>query len=88
MNPSATLCRSQEAFHRDRAAAAQLENVRAVAAQAAAAWGHEAIAAERREARHLKTKQIAGILALQKRQAREEHDRLASENPDRGFENP
>ena len=63
MNPPASLCRSQEAYHRARAAAAQLENVRIIAAKAANAWGHEAIAAERREARHRKTKLTAGILA-------------------------
>jgi hypothetical protein len=71
MNPSASLCRSQEAFHRDRAAAAQLENVRVVATRAATAWGREALAAERREARHRRTKVIAAILALGKREARE-----------------
>jgi hypothetical protein len=88
MHPSATLCRSQEAYHRDRAAAAQLENVRAIAAKAASAWGKEALDAERREARHRKTKLAADILALRKREARDEPDRWLSENPDRGFETP
>ena len=69
MTPSASLCRSQEAYHRDRAAGARLENVRVIAANAAAAWGQEALAAERREARHRKTKAIAGAIALQKREA-------------------
>ena len=88
MNPSATLCRSQEAYHRDRAAAEQLENVRIIAAQAAIAWRQEALAAERRETRQRKTKLAAEILALQKREAGDERDRLLSENPDRGFESP
>lgn len=79
MNPSASLCRSQEAFHRDRAAAAQLENVRIIAAKAANAWGHEALAAERREARHRKTKRIADAIALQKREAGSEGDRLCGD---------
>ena len=86
MQPSASLCRSQEAFHRDRAIGAQLENVRAVATTAAAAWAQEAVAAERREARHRRTKATAGLLALKKREVGNEGDRLFSENPDRGFE--
>jgi hypothetical protein len=79
MTPSASLCRTQEAFHRDRAAAAQLENVRIIAAKAATAWGHEALAAERREARHRKTKAIAGAIALQKCEASSEGDRLSGD---------
>ena len=86
MNPPASLCRPQEAYHRDQATAAQLENVRTIAARAAVAWGHEARSAERREARHRKTKLVAGSLAVRKREACEERDRLFSENPDRGFE--
>ena len=87
MYPSSTLCRSQEEFHRARAAAATLENVRAIAASAAAAWGQEAAAAERREARGVRTRAIAELLAAQKRRdAEEEAERALSENPDRGFE--
>lgn len=51
MYPTATLCRAQEALHRDRANASNLVNVRAVATRAAAAWGIEALAAEARERR-------------------------------------
>lgn len=51
MYPSVTLCRTQEAIHLDRASGSTLENVRAVAAKAAKAWGIEAVAAEQREAR-------------------------------------
>ena len=53
MYPSSTLCRAQEAHQKSIAEAATLENVRAVALRAAAVWGHEAIAAEKREARRV-----------------------------------
>ena len=59
MYPSSTLCRTQEEFHRARAASTPLDNVRAIAEGAAAAWGHEAAAAEKREARGLRTRAIA-----------------------------
>ena len=88
MNLTASLCRSQEAYHRDRATAAQLENVRIIAAQAADAWGHEALSADRREARQHRSKLTADILAAQSGEARDAGDRLLSENPDRGFESP
>ena len=88
MYPSSTLCRAQEAFHRDRAAGALLENVRIVAGNAAVAWGLEARSAEKREARHLKTRATAEIMAARKQQAGDERVRLFSENPDRGFESP
>jgi hypothetical protein len=95
MNPSSALCRTQEALHLDRAASSTLENVRAIAVKAAAAWGHEAAAAEKREARGLRTRAIADLLAVQKLEAAgeaddgdeaEEVEREFSENPDRGFE--
>ncbi|MDQ8756743.1 hypothetical protein RCO27_10935 [Sphingosinicella sp. LHD-64] len=88
MYPSASLCRTQEAYHRDRAAVAELANVRAIATNAAIAWGEEALAAERREARNSRTRMGAAVVALRKREARAERDRLFSENPDRGFESP
>ena len=88
MFPSSTLCRAQETFQRDRAAGARLENVRIVATDAAIAWGREALSAERREARHVRDRTAAGLALAQKRQSTEEHDRLLSENPDRGFESP
>ena len=65
MYPSATLCRAQEAFHRDRAAGTPLENVRAIASAAALAWGQEAVAAERREARGVRTRAIAEARAAE-----------------------
>lgn len=59
MDMSVTLCRTQEAFHRDRAAKAELENVRVIAEEAAAAWALEAEAAEQREARRIRIKQAS-----------------------------
>jgi hypothetical protein len=47
-----SLCRAQEAHHRERADGALLDNLRRIAASAAAAWRKEAESAERREARH------------------------------------
>jgi hypothetical protein len=88
MYPSATLCRSQETFHRDRAAGAALANVRVIAAAAADAWCLEALAAERREARRDRTKTLAAVVALRKPMAFGALERLSSENPDRGFESP
>lgn len=86
MFPSSTLCRAQEARQRDRAAGTLLNNVRIVAERAATIWGQEALAAERREARYERTRAIARTTSLKKHPAREEEDRLLSENPDRGFE--
>ncbi len=86
MNPSSTLCRSQEAFHRDRAAGSPLENVRRLSASAAAAWSVEADHAERREARVIRTRAVAELIAVQKLLGSEEETRDYSENPDRGFE--
>lgn len=70
MQPSSTFCRTQEALQHGRAADATLDNIRCVATAAAAAWGKEAIAAERREERLERTRAEA---------------RASSENPDRGF---
>jgi hypothetical protein len=88
MYPSVTLCRTQEEFHRERAAAATLDNVRTIATRAAAAWGQEAAAAEKREARGMRTRAIADLMAVQKLEAAAEAERQFSENPDRGFEAP
>ena len=56
-----SLCRAQEAYHRDRAAGALLDNVRQISTDAAAAWGLEARSAERREARHARTDAPIGV---------------------------
>lgn len=85
MQLTSALCRAQEAFQRDRANSAQLDNVRIVAEKAAIAWAREAVAAERREARQARTRAIAEIAALQKQRSDDEDDRSFSENPDRGF---
>ena len=82
MQLSSTLCRAQEAHHRSRAAGAALENVRTIATSAAAAWGLEALSAERREARSL-ARTTAMLVA-----PGEDDERRFSENPDRGFESP
>jgi hypothetical protein len=86
MYPSSTLCRTQEEFHRARAASSTLDNVRAISEGAAAAWGLEAAAAEKREARGVRTRAIADLMAAQKLEAAAEAERGFSENPDRGFE--
>lgn len=86
MYPSSTLCRTQELFHRERAASTTLENVRAVAASAAAAWGLEAVAAEKREARSVKTRETAALIAAEKAEAEAARECGFSENPDREFE--
>ena len=80
MYPSSTLCRSQEEFHRERAASTTLENVRVISAGAATAWGLEAVAAEKREARGAKTRAIAGLMAARDLSAKEA-ERQFSENP-------
>ena len=72
MYPASALCRSQEEFHRERAASTSLENVRAISAGAAAAWGLEAVAALM-ATRHLSASDA---------------ERQFSENPDREFATP
>jgi len=88
MELSSNFCRMQETNQRDRAAHAKLENVRIIAARAATAWGVEALSAERREGRRERTRIIADMAALQNERLPSEEDRLLSENPDRGSENP
>ena len=86
MYPSSTLCRAQEAHHRDRATGERLENVRTIATHAAAAREKEGRTAERRELRHSRNRQLADLASTEKQMATEERDRLFSENPDRGRE--
>lgn len=88
MELSSTFCRMQENVQRDRAADAVLENIRLVAEKAATAWGTVALSAEQREARRERTRIIAEMAALQNEGIAKEEERLLSENPDRGFENP
>jgi hypothetical protein len=86
MYPSSTLCRTQEEFHRARAASTTLENVRAIAAGAAAAWGLEAVAAEKREARGARTRATAELVAAEKAETAAAREQGFSENPDREYE--
>ncbi|NIJ35306.1 hypothetical protein FHS98_003710 [Sphingomonas oligoaromativorans] len=82
MELSSMMCRAQEALHRDRATNAALENVRSVAIKASAAWGNEALAAERRETRR---NRMPAPVAPQEPHSVNEEVRQYSENPDRGF---
>ncbi|MFA7584867.1 MAG: hypothetical protein WCY11_01535 [Novosphingobium sp.] len=78
-------CRAQEAIQWGRAQSEPLENVRIVALRAAIAWGHEATAAEQREARKRRTRAIAEIMQVQQQRSDDHDIRSFSENPDRGF---
>jgi hypothetical protein len=82
MQPSAEFCRAQAARHQALAAAAALDNVRDVALLAAAAWMKEAEAADHRERRREASRQRT---IVEPPQGLSPHDRLFSENPDRGF---
>lgn len=81
MVPSSALCREQEAIQRQAARTAPLANVRLIAETAARAWAHEAVAADRREARQAR---VAAINLRQRQAAAGSLDRDLSENPDRG----
>ena len=78
-------CRAQEAIQRERAQSEPLENVRIVALRAAIAWGHEATAAEQRDARKRRTAAIAEMMQVQRQRTDDDDRRPFSENPDRGF---
>jgi len=80
-------CRVQEAIQWERAKSEPLENVRNVALRAAIAWGHEATAAEQREARKLRTRAISELMQVQRQRTDDDDRRTFSENPDRGFAN-
>ena len=88
MVPSSILCRAQQDLHLRRAADTTLENVRLISTGAAAAWAKEALAAESREARQLRARDVAnaGIAAESTDAACE--DLSLSENPDRGLAHP
>ena len=79
MQPTSELCRAQENAQLTRAADSTLQNVRQLAIKAAKAWGIEAEAAEKREARHAAT-----LVASSDPNACAQF----SENPDRGFAEP
>ena len=78
MQLSSAFCRAQQADHTERALESRLSNVRAIASSAAA-WGVEALAAERREYRLIRRQaDAAAMLSLVE-------DRALSENPDLVF---
>lgn len=85
MQPSSAICRSQQAYHQDRASVATLENVRLISTKAATAWENEAHFAEQREARDQRRRTIAEATASNARSSPLTEDRWFSENPDRGF---
>jgi len=71
MSQTSAFCRAQETLQRDRASAAQLDNVRIIATQAATAWQREAVLAENREARQDRT-----ALPAAASESEEDEDRL------------
>jgi len=79
MQISSAFCRAQQASHTQRAAESGLSNVRVISTNAAAAWGIEALAAERRETRNTRRQADAAALLFLS------GDQSLSENPDRGF---
>ncbi|MCP3733056.1 hypothetical protein M9978_21855 [Sphingomonas sp. MG17] len=86
MKPTAITCRAQQAHHLALAAAAVLPNVRGIATLAAAAWGKEALDADKRDTRAALRKQGVEEAALALRlELPAQDDRRFSENPDRGF---
>ncbi|MBO9574873.1 MAG: hypothetical protein J7494_03970 [Sphingobium sp.] len=76
MTQTSVLCRAQEALHRDRAANAELENVRSIALRAAEAWSREAARIEKRRTSVEMGSGQTKVSSL---------DRLFSENPDHGL---
>lgn len=86
MQPSSSLCRTQERFHLDQAAKAVLPNLRQLATGAAAAWAREAEAAEHRDKRRAAVAGPAdGRIALS---VPDSDTMPENENPDRGFAHP
>jgi hypothetical protein len=89
---TSTQCRDQQAYHRDRADMATLENVRVISTKAVVAWGREAVRAEQREAsgeqRRVHAEAIARAAATDEPDACAADERPFSENPDRGFAAP
>lgn len=81
MAHTSAFCLAQEALHRDRAAAANLDNVRIVAASAAAAWAREAVVALRRERQLGREDRLPAAASL----SEEAEDAAFSENPDRSL---
>ncbi|KEQ51369.1 hypothetical protein [Sphingobium chlorophenolicum] len=81
MTHTSAFCRAQEALHRDRAAVADLDNVRIIAAAAASAWAREAVIAVRREGKLGREDRLPAAASL----SEEAEDAAFSENPDRSL---
>jgi len=77
MASTSTFCRAQEVLQRERAANAELENVRIIATRAALAWGREAVLAEHRETKRGFEKSLPDPGSL----SEELEDRLCNESP-------
>jgi len=88
MHPSATLCRSQQAYHRDRAETSPLAAIRTLAQKVATAWSVETEAAEAREARRGRTRLIADTLRWQKQRLIDEEHLHPNTNSDLGRADP
>lgn len=84
MLPSSNLCRTQEALHRSRATLTTLVNVRSIADEAAKAWGKEALLAEQRERRQVRTAGPRVELSEDALRLRALGDHALNENPDLG----
>jgi len=84
MHLSSKLCRAQQIYQRDRAANAILANIQTIAAAAATAWEKEALAAEGREDRQIRSRATLPI-SLGTPQSDRDRERVFSENPDREF---
>lgn len=80
MAKTSAFCLAQEALQRDRAAVADLDNVRIIARSAAAAWAREAVVALRREAKLGREDGLPAPASL----SEDAEDAWLSENPDRG----
>lgn len=84
MKPTAIMCRAQQAHQLILAANAVLPNARDIAATAAAAWGKEALVADKRDKR-MALRQQGAKKAAMALDLTSNRDRGFSENPDRGF---
>ncbi|MFS2108079.1 hypothetical protein [Sphingomonas sp. 67-41] len=84
MQPTAIMCRAQQARQLTLAANAVLPNVRAIATTAAAAWAKEALDADKRDKRAA-VRQQGATDAAKALELVAHKDRGLSENPDRGF---
>lgn len=89
MKPTAIICRAQQARQLTLAADAVLPNVRDIANIAAAAWGKEALAADKRDRRTAQRHHDMASTSLGLHlELPSDDDRRFSENPDRGFSAP